>query len=158
MKLYHASNLIITNPDIYHSRKKLDFGIGFYLTPMYKQAKELCQRFLAKKNQKAFISKYVLDDKCFSKYNFLDFPEYSEEWLDFVLICRQGLDKSNYDLVMGGVADDRVFNTVELFIEGYIDKLEALKRLKYYKPNSQLCIRKQEILDNYLHFIESEEI
>ena len=32
VKLYHASTSIIENPDVLHSREKLDFGKGFYLT------------------------------------------------------------------------------------------------------------------------------
>ena len=34
MKLYHASDIVIENPDVYNSRAHLDFGRGFYLTPM----------------------------------------------------------------------------------------------------------------------------
>ena len=34
MRLYHASTLCIEKPDVLHSRDKLDFGRGFYLTAM----------------------------------------------------------------------------------------------------------------------------
>lgn len=50
-------------------------------------------------------------------------------------------DLTDYDLVIGGVANDRVFNTVELFFDGLIDKQEAIKRLRFEKPNLQLCFR-----------------
>lgn len=33
-----------------------------------------------------------------------------------------GKDATDYDLVVGGVANDKVFNTVELFFDGLIDK------------------------------------
>lgn len=59
---------------------------------------------------------------------------------------------------MWGVANDKVFNTIELFFEGLIEKKEAIKRLRYERPNLQICIRNQEILDKKFHFIESEEI
>ena len=52
----------------------------------------------------------------------LSFESYSEQWLDFVLACRRGMDATNYDIVIGGVANDKVFNTVELFFDGLIDK------------------------------------
>ena len=42
-----------------------------------------------------------------------------------------GKDATDYDLVVGGVANDKVFNTVELFFDGLIDKAEAIKRLRY---------------------------
>ncbi|MDD3253214.1 MAG: DUF3990 domain-containing protein [Lachnospiraceae bacterium] len=64
----------------------------------------------------------------------------------------------NYDVVIGGVANDKVFNTIELFFDGLIQKKEAIKRLRYEKPNLQICIRNQELLEKYCHFIESEEI
>lgn len=59
---------------------------------------------------------------------------------------------------MGGVANDKVFNTVELFFDGLIDKNEAIKRLQYEKPNYQIAVRSQEILDSYLHFEGSKKL
>ena len=70
----------------------------------------------------------------------------SEEWLDFILSCRGGKDVADYDLVFGGVANDKVFNTVELYFDGLIDKAEALKRLRYEKPNLQICFRTEKAL------------
>jgi hypothetical protein len=35
---------------------------------------------------------------------------------------------------------------------------EALQRLSYHKPNNQICIINQEIIERYLHFIESIKI
>ena len=60
-----------------------------------------------------------------------------------------------YDLVVGGVANDKVFNTVELFFDGLIDKAEAIKRLRYEKPNVQICFRTERAL-SLLHFEGSE--
>lgn len=34
MILYHTSTIEIRKPDILHSCSRLDFGIGFYLTPV----------------------------------------------------------------------------------------------------------------------------
>lgn len=62
-----------------------------------------------------------------------------------------GKDATDYDLVVGGVANDKVFNTVELFFDGWIDKAEAIKRLRYEKPNVQICFRTERAL-SLLHF------
>ena len=102
MILYHGSYLEIAEPDLTHSRPNVDFGRGFYVTPMYAQA-------------------------------------------------------SNYDLVAGGVANDKVFNTVELFFDGLIDKAEAINRLRYEKPNLQICFRTEKALE-FLHFEGSEMV
>lgn len=60
--------------------------------------------------------------------------------------------------VMGGVANDRVFNTVELYFDGLIDKAEAIERLRYEKPNIQACLRTERALNGYLHFEGSESV
>ncbi len=54
------------------------------------------------------------------------------------------------------MANDRVFNTVELFYEGLITKDEALGRLRFEHPNWQVCFRTQEALDACLRFEGSE--
>ena len=82
---------------------------------------------------------------------------YSEEWLDFILNCRSGKDTTDYDLVIGGVANDQVFNTVELFFDGLIDKREAINRLRYEKPNLQICFRTEKAL-RLLRFEGSEQV
>ena len=79
----------------------------------------------------------------------------SEEWLDFILNCRSGKDLTDYDLVVGGVANDKVFNTVELFFDGLIDKTETISRLRYEKPNLQICFRTEKAL-SLLRFEGSE--
>lgn len=42
MILYHGSYLEIVKPDLKHSRDNVDFGRGFYTTPIYEQAEKWC--------------------------------------------------------------------------------------------------------------------
>lgn len=56
------------------------------------------------------------------------------------------------------MANDKVFNTVELYFDGLIDKAEAIKRLRFEKPNLQICFRTPRALKEYLHFQGSEQI
>lgn len=151
MILYHGSYLEISKPDLAHSRSNVDFGLGFYTTPLYEQAVKWCGKF-KRRGKEGVISCYTLDDVAFTAMNTLQFDSYSEEWLDFILTCRSGNDKSNYDIVIGGVANDKVFNTVELYFDKLIDKAEAINRLRYEKPNLQVCLRSTRVLDEYLHF------
>ena len=58
-------------------------------------------------------------------------------------------------MVAGGVANDRVFNTIELYYTGLIPKEEALRRLRFEKPNNQLCLINQSLLDSCLFFVEA---
>ena len=93
-----------------------------------------------------------------NKFNIKEFGDYNEEWLDFVTLCRLGKLSSKYDMITGGIADDKVFNTVDLYFSGNISKEEALKRLKFIHPNHQICILNQELINKHLHFLKSDEI
>lgn len=58
----------------------------------------------------------------------------------------------------GGIANDKVFNTIDLYFSGLINKQEALGRLSFEHPNHQICILNQEIIKQHLHFVSAEEI
>ena len=90
---------------------------------MYEQVAKWCGKF-KRRGKDGIISKYEYDEKREVELKVLKFETYSEEWLDFILNCRSGKDMTDYDLVLGGVANDKVFNTVELFFDGLIDKAE----------------------------------
>ena len=157
MIVYHGSTIEVCKPDIVHSRKSVDFGPGFYVTPLYDQAANWCNRF-RKIVSAPVLSTYDLNDAVFEETKSLVFKDYSEEWLDFVLNCRRREDNTDYDIVMGGIANDKVFNTIELFFNGRIGKEEALGRLKYEKANAQICLRTQTTIDKYLRFIGSKSL
>ena len=144
MILYHGSYMEIISPDVIHSRPRVDFGRGFYATPFREQAENWCGKFL-RQGKEGIINVY-------------EFEAYSEDWLDFIMQCRRGKDTSAFDFISGGVANDKVFNTIELYFDGLIEKQEALKRLRYEKPNLQYCFRSQLLIDQSLKFIGSEKI
>ena len=89
MTVYHGSFLEVTTPDVFHSRKVVDFGAGFYVTPIYKQAVSWSKRFKARRGR-SVISVYELDEEVFTVYKTLKFDSYSEEWLDMIVNCRAG--------------------------------------------------------------------
>lgn len=156
MILYHGSFLKIAKPDLVHSRSNVDFGRGFYVTPLREQAVKWCGKF-KRRGKDGVVSRYVYDECRENELKILKFDSYSEEWLDFILNCRRDNDTTDYDLIVGGVANDKVFNTVELFFDGLIDKTEAIDRLRYEKPNLQICFRTEKAL-SLLHFEGSEMI
>ena len=45
MILYHGSFLEIVKPDLAHSHLNVDFGRGFYVTPLYEQTAKWCGKF-----------------------------------------------------------------------------------------------------------------
>ena len=157
MILYHGSDIEVSKPDLLHSRERVDFGKGFYTTPILEQAVKWCGKF-KRQGREGIITKYIFDESAYKDCKVLRFDSYSEEWLDFILTCRSGKDTTDHDIVIGGVANDKVFNTVELYYENLIDKSEAIKRLRYEKPNFQVCFRSQKIIDQYLTFERSDKV
>lgn len=156
MILYHGSFLEIAKPDLIHSCSNVDFGRGFYGTPLYEQAAKWCGKFI-RRGKDGIISRYEYNEEREAELKTLKFDSYSEKWLDFILNCRREKDSTDYDLVVGGVANDKVFNTVELFFDRSIDKAEAINRLRYEKPNLQICFRTEKALAQ-LHFEGSETL
>jgi hypothetical protein len=146
----------VEHPDTAHSRKFLDFGEGFYVTTLYEQAFNYAQRFL-RRNREAWVNIYELADDL-SGWKILKFDSYSREWLEFVMKCRSGEPTEDYDMVIGGIANDKVIETLNLFFDRYISMEEALGRLRYEKPNIQFCIRSEKMLNECLTHIESKQL
>ena len=158
--VYHGSYTEIKNPMTNVGRKNLDFGQGFYLTNIKEQA-EAWSKIIATrkgKNIKPVVNVYNFDYFRTKNigYRFNEFETYNIEWLKFVVDCRNGKDVfSDYDIVIGGVANDKVIDTVEDYEKGIITAEQALGQLRYKDVNHQMCILNQEIIDYCLEFVES---
>lgn len=139
------------------SRDFLDFGRGFYLTTMRQQAVNYAERFRLR-GKTAVLNEYLLDEAIYQNCKVKSFLHYDEEWLDFVMAGRNGEDTGDWDIVIGGIANDRVFRTIDLYFAGDMTKADALKKLIKEEPNNQICIRRQELIDRYLHFLSSKEL
>ena len=162
MILYHGSYKTIEKPDLSFSRTKTDFGKGFYLTPLKTQAVSWAKRFFRERGA-AVLSAYEFFPPTGGTRSpdvkVLEFDTYDLEWLHFITSCRLGQSvDAQWDLVIGGVANDKVFDTLQLFFDKLIGPEEAIGRLRYDKPNIQYCFKKQSLMDEYLHFLDSEEI
>lgn len=156
MKLYHSSTIAVPTPDTVHSRDYLDFGKGFYLTSIYEQAVKYAQRFI-RRNREAWLNTYEFECDP-TQWKVLQFDAYHKEWLQFVAKCRAGNDESDYDIVVGGIANDKVIQTLDRYFEGEISEDETLGLLKFEKPNIQYCIRSQALLDICLKHIDSKKL
>lgn len=157
MKVYHSSTVVVNTPVTSHSRLYLDFGPGFYLTTLHEQAVKYAERFI-RRGKNAILNIYELNDNLSSNWEVKRFEKYDETWLDYVTECRSGSIPDSSDIIIGGIANDKVFRTLDLYFAGYITKEEALHRLKYEKTNNQICIRTQAVLDNELTFLESQQL
>lgn len=160
MILYHGSYTSIEKPDLSYSRLRTDFGKGFYLTPFFEQAGSWSKRFITERNTSVISSYSFLPnagDVLPADVKLLEFDTHNAEWLDFITACRlcRPVD-TEFDLVIGGVANDKVFDTLQLYFDNLIGVEDAIGRLRYNKPNFQYCFKNQMLIDNYLRFINAE--
>lgn len=156
MIVYHGGVAAVPCPDLSHSRKAVDFGAGFYVTPIRDQAVRWSEK---RKRRSGFaaVSSYEFDEDAASTLRVLRFESYSEDWLDFIVRCRNLKDDSDWDIVMGGVANDKVFDTLEAFFDGFATKAQTIDRLRMEKTNLQMCFRTMAALKT-LKFVGSEQI
>lgn len=156
MRLYHSSSVVVERPDLDHSRKYLDFGRGFYLTSILEQAQRYGERF-KRRGKDAWLNIYEFScDE--TEWNVFRFEAYDKTWLDFISKCRAGEDESKYDLVVGGIANDRVILTLDRYLTGEISLQETLGLLAFVTPNIQYCVRSEEMLRRCLTYIKSERL
>lgn len=157
IEVYHAGTEVIEKPDCKVGRKNLDFGPGFYLTDNYDQAVNFARSKSRDRNLPPIINTYLLDKESMlrdSRWKIFD--QYDEDWLEYIVNCRTGKKSwMDYDYVEGGVADDRVIDTVNLYIQDFVSKERALQNLRYLKPNNQICIINQDLLNLHLKFTNS---
>lgn len=155
MLVYHSSSQCFQAPDVEHSRDGLDFGKGFYVTRLQEQAEKYANRFLRIGND-AYL--HVFEYSPDSTMRIKVFNSYDEEWLEYVCSCRSGNDGyKRYDIIEGGVANDKVFRTVDLYMAAIYNKEQALQNLAYEKPNHQICFITQRAIDKCLSFIECKK-
>lgn len=158
MIVYHGTTEIIEKPDVNHSKKYLDFGVGFYLTTYEEQAKKWAIRKGMRQERTPIVNEYELKEQ-WEGYRVLSFEEENEKWLEFVCACRRGENlNKDYDIIIGSVADDDVFKTVDMYFRGLWDKQKVLEELRYYKMNNQICIVNQNTLDQLLTYKKSYEV
>lgn len=160
LTVYHGGTDIIQSPRVDAGRQEPDFGPGFYITDIYSQAKDWANKMAEILESSPILNIYHLHQKeILSVSNFLRFETYDMDWLEFVTQSRLGQTPwKGYDYIEGGVADDRVVNTIQLYMGGYIPAEVALSRLRYFKPTNQICLLNQQLTDQYLSFIESKNL
>lgn len=158
MKLYHGSTCRIEKPDVSRSRKNLDFGQGFYLTSYRNQAERWALRKASFTQSRAIVNVFSLANDL-SGIKVLEFPENDEAWVEFVCRCRKGeTPGEGIDLIVGGVADDRVYEAVNMYFRGYWDMSTTLEALRFYERNDQYCFVTQRAIDGMLAFESSYEV
>ena len=159
MLVYHGSNVEVRKPNILKSRKKTDFGRGFYTTTQKEQAEHWTSIKMDRaKTGRRVVSVFELGDELLTdpELKIHEFHGPDEAWLNFVVDSRKGVEH-DYDLVFGPVANDKVFTVVNLYESGVLDAPAAIAELKAYKTYNQLSFHTPRVIQA-LRFVKSYEV
>ncbi len=137
--VYHGSNIIVDKPKILTNGFFKDFGYGFYCTNLEKQAK----RWAMTRRNNHIVNVYKLKE--LDAFNKLIFDSMNEDWLNFIVNCRRGLEH-NYDVVEGPMADDTIWNFIEDYIGGDISKEAFWELVKFRYPTHQIVFCNEKAL------------
>lgn len=161
MLLYHGSTMAVRKPIVSRGRGKTDFGKGFYTTTSREQAEKWAQikRDRMGDEAHAIVSVFELDDTVLNNpaYNTRHFDGATAEWLDFVVGNRRGEVHHNFDLIMGPVANDKLYATITLYENGILDANAAIEQLNTHQLFDQLSFHTTKAC-KLLTFVETFEL
>ena len=151
MILYHGSSVEVRSPEIYTNGHFKDFGYGFYLTNLEKQARRWA---ITRRPGGGVVNVYEFEQK--KGLGVLKFDEMTESWLDFVVACRRGAEHG-YDIVEGPMADDTIWNYVDDLERGEISRAAFWELVKFRYPTHQLVCYTERAL-SCLTFLRGDKI
>ncbi len=149
MTVYHGSYTTIEHPDIVKGRNTKDFGPGFYCTVIREQAQRWAKRYST-----PVVNVYTV--RMDTSVKILEYREMTEEWLDFIIACRHG-EIHNYDIVIGAMANDQIYNYIADYMEGILTREQFWMMAKFKYPTHQINFCTQSAL-KCLEFVSSETI
>ncbi|WP_295071805.1 DUF3990 domain-containing protein [uncultured Fibrobacter sp.] len=143
MILYHGTNSDFSEIDLKKTKPYKDFGRGFYVTDIQRQAYELAENRSRIFGGNPVVQEYEFDESIFqsNQLRLLRFEKVCVEWAEFIYKNRSSSAKftHNYDIVVGPIADDGVAYLLNMYEDGLRTLEELAKELEYKDLNSQYC-------------------
>ena len=148
MTVYHGGYMPVEQPKIRIGRNTKDFGMGFYCTVIKEQAQRWARRYDTK-----IVSMYEV--RLNSDLKIKEFKSMTDEWLDFIIACRSG-KAHDYDIVIGAMANDQIYNYISDYIDGAITREQfwVLAKFKYPTHQINFCTRESLRCLSYRGFEE----
>lgn len=145
MKVYHGSDVEICEVDLSRSLMYKDFGPGFYVSADEKQARAFAKYKAdrpSSSTHQAVVSVFEFDEASLAdgSLKVMRFDNYSEAWIDFIAEYR-GKEGTDYDVVIGPIANDDVRTQFAQYTMGEITKAQLLESLKYKRVTYQYCFK-----------------
>lgn len=152
IRIYHAGFDIIESPDITRGRANADFGQGFYVSPNEEFSRRWAKH---RKGEKTYINTYELDLKDLKIKRF----QRDEEWFSYIYDNRYHKDDTNkdYDLIIGPIANDTIYDTFGIITSGILSKEDAMKLLMIGNVYEQIVLKSEKAV-SHLRFLSYEEI
>ncbi len=152
MILYHVGKYKIEKPDIHHGRENADFAQGFYLSDDL----EFSLKWATFDSDSiTYLNKYELDlaDLKIKEFN------KDREWFDYINKNRNRFDDElkEFDVIIGPIANDILYDTLGLTTSGLIDLETSYKLLSLGNSYKQIVIKTEKANSN-LKFIEAKEL
>ena len=147
--IYHGSYCEVKNPELKSGKYSKDFGTGFYCTILEDQAIKWAQKY-----ETPIVNKYEYEENPSLKIK--EFTLMTEEWLDFIINCRSG-KKHDYDIVIGAMADDQIYNYITDLMSGAITRSAFWELAKFRHPTHQIAFCTTKALQ-CIKFIGTDKI
>ncbi len=147
--LFHGGSSIVRIPDLSMSREDIDFGRGFYLAEDFnRSAKWACRKVTS------IVNEYEL---CLDGLKVHRFSA-DIEWLDFVLANRREeklegrfAEYAACDVLIGPIADDKLFSLLELYEDGLIAASLATEVMNCMNYGKQYVLKTEKAVRGLLH-------
>ena len=148
MKLYHGSNMAVKAPQRLTPDRRLDFGMGFYLTSSLEQAERWAELTTKRRGSGVpTVTVYEFDESKLARMKLLKFEKANKKWLEYVVANRENtVNDDKFDIVIGPVANDRTMPVIRLFIAKVYTAAETLRRLLVQKLHDQYTFKTQAAL------------
>ena len=148
--LFHAGYEVIKEPDVHHGRKNADFGQGFYTTDDISFARRWGRE---KPGTEVIINKYELDESSLKIKRF----ERDQSWFEYIFSNRRVKPDiyAEYDVIIGPIANDTIYETFGIVTSGFLSDEEAMKLLLVGPCSLQIVLKSEKAAEN-LKFITSE--
>lgn len=135
IQLFHTGYLEIRQPDIRHGRKNADFGQGFYLSPSDEFAGRWAKE---RRDSEIIVNTYELETDGLRIKRF----ERDHDWFRYIFSNRRAEDiLPEYDVIIGPIANDTIYDTLGIFTSGYLSDDQALELLRIGPCYEQIAIK-----------------
>lgn len=136
MLLYHTGFEKIPVPDLRRGRINADFGQGFYLSDDPAFAERWATE---KKDAQTFVNRYELATEGLRIKRF----ERDEDWFRYIFSNRRRKPDTlqDFDVIVGPIANDTLYNTFGILTSGMLDDAVAMALLQLGPVYTQVVLK-----------------